>query len=136
VAVSVHLPDGGACIATGTFTIEGKELLLWMWAHRTQYRWYRPTDLMTWTVMQIAMDAGCVSLDLMGRGEFKPKLGAELFEDRNCWIWSRYRWLTQVRLLAGKGYKWQQSFRGRKARRALFNQLGVAESQLSSAPRF
>jgi CelD/BcsL family acetyltransferase involved in cellulose biosynthesis len=138
IAVSVSLPDGGPCIATGTFTIEGRELLLWMWAHRTTYRWYRPTELMTWSVMQKAMEAGCDILDLMGRGEFKPKLGAQLNENRNCWIWSRYHWLTKLRLLAGKGYKWQQGFRGRRARRALFTHLGLdgSSAPLSTAPRF
>ncbi len=130
IAVSVSLPDGGPCIATGTFTIEGRELLLWMWAHRTRYRWYRPTEFMTWTVMQKAMEAGCNTLDLMGRGDFKPKLGAVLNEDRSCWIWSRYQFLTKLRLLAGKGYKWQQGFRGRRVRKILLNQLaaeGVVE---------
>jgi predicted ATP-grasp superfamily ATP-dependent carboligase len=125
VAVSVSLPDGGPCIATGTFTIEGRELLLWMWAHRTRYRWYRPTELMTWTVMQKAMEAGCHTLDLMGRGDFKPKLGAILNEDGSCWIWSRYQLLTQIRLLAKEAYKWQQSVRGRRARIALFDRLSA-----------
>ena len=59
IAVSVYLPDGTTNIATGMFTIERNELLLWMWAHRTRYRWYRPTELMTWAVMQKAMQAGC-----------------------------------------------------------------------------
>jgi hypothetical protein len=36
LAISVYLPNDGPCIATGTFTVDGKELLLWMWAHRTQ----------------------------------------------------------------------------------------------------
>lgn len=133
VAVSVSLPDGGPCIATGTFTIEGRELLLWMWAHRTRFRWYRPTELMTWTVMQKAMEAGCNTLDLMGRGEFKPKLGAVLNEDRNCWIWSRYQFLLKIRLLAAKGYKWQQAFRGRRARRVLFNQLAAQGGDFDGA---
>jgi GNAT acetyltransferase-like protein len=133
VAVSVSLPDGGPCIATGTFTIEGRELLLWMWAHRTRFRWYRPTELMTWTVMQKAMEAGCDTLDLMGRGEFKPKLGAVLNEDRSCWIWSRYQFLTKIRLLAGKTYKWQQGFRGRRARRVLFNQLAAEGVEIDGA---
>ena len=133
LAVSVHMPNDGPCIATGTFTVEGRELLLWMWAHRTRYRWYRPTELMTWTVMQKAMEAGCENFDLMGRGEFKPKLGAQLNEDRNCWIWSRYLFLTKVRLLAGKGYKWQQGFRGRRARRVLLNHLSTQGAVEQSA---
>ncbi|MEK6282926.1 MAG: GNAT family N-acetyltransferase [Acidobacteriota bacterium] len=132
VAISVSLPDGGPCIATGTFTIEGRELVLWMWAHRTRYRWYRPTELMTWTVMQKAMAAGCDNFDLMGRGEFKPKLGAELNESRSCWVWSRYSWLTKMRLLAGRGYKWQQAFRGRRAQRSLLNRLS-AEGPVETA---
>ncbi|HWC75457.1 MAG TPA: GNAT family N-acetyltransferase, partial [Gemmatimonadales bacterium] len=50
LAVSVSLPDG-VTIATGMFTVDGRELLLWSWAHRTAYRWFRPTELMTWHVI-------------------------------------------------------------------------------------
>ena len=121
VAVSVYLPDGGPNIATGMFTVDGKELLLWMWTHRTQYRWYRPTELMTWRVMQKAMQMGCDTFDFMGRGDFKAKFGAELEETKHRWVWSRYEWLAQTRILAGRGYKWQQSMRGRLIRRTMFN---------------
>jgi hypothetical protein len=127
LAVSVSLPDGGPCIATGTFTVEGRELLLWMWAHRTQYRWYRPTELMTWTVMRRAMELGCDTFDLMGRGEFKTKFGAELNEGKYRWVWSRYAWLLETRLLAERGYRWQQGLRGRVARHALFSRLSGAD---------
>src|SRR5438874_471435 len=34
LAVSVYLPGGRVSIATGIFAVEGKELVLWMWAHR------------------------------------------------------------------------------------------------------
>jgi CelD/BcsL family acetyltransferase involved in cellulose biosynthesis len=119
LAVSVHLPDGGPCIATGTFTVEGKELLLWMWAHRTEHRWYRPTELMTWTVMRKAMEAGCETLDFMGRGDFKAKFGAELESNKYRWVRSRYKWLYHFRLAAEKSYRWQQSFRGRIVREGL-----------------
>src|SRR5262245_22044311 len=64
IGVSVYLPDGTTNIATGTFTIYDGELLLWMWTHRTAYRWFRPTELMTWAVMRRAMQAGCTSMDL------------------------------------------------------------------------
>jgi len=121
LAVSVRLPDGGPSIATGTFTVDGRELVLWMWAHRTQYRWYRPTELMTWAVMKKAMEAGCDSVDFMGRGDFKAKFGAELEVSKYRWVRSRYRWLFQVRLLAEIGYRWQQSVRGRIVRRMLPN---------------
>lgn len=123
LAVSVSLPDGGPCIATGTFTVEGRELLLWMWAHRTQYRWYRPTELMTWTVMKKAMEAGCVVIDFMGRGDFKAKFGAELGISKYRWIRSRYHWLLQLRLMAERGYRWQQSFRGRRMRERMASML-------------
>jgi hypothetical protein len=116
IAVSVYLPDGHTSIATGMFTIDGTELLLWTWAHRAEHRWYRPTELMTWTVMQRALEAGCKSFDLMGLGEFKTKFGAELDHRKYRWIRSRYWWLGQIRELAAKGMHWQQSVRGRIAR--------------------
>ncbi len=116
MAVSVYLPDGRTCIATGIFTIEGKELFLWQWACRDQYRWYRPTELMTWTVMQRAMEAGCETFDLMGEGDFKSKFGAELDGSKYRWVRSRYRWLSQARHLAKALHGWQQSLRGRFAR--------------------
>jgi hypothetical protein len=115
LAVSVYLPNR-VNIATGMFTVEGKELLLWTWAHRVKYRWHRPTELMTWTVMQRAMEAGCETLDLMGLGDFKTKFGAELDNRKYRWVRSRYRWLTGMRDLAAKGLQWQQALRGRVAR--------------------
>ena len=115
LAVSVYLPDGTS-IATGMFTIEGTELLLWTWAHRAQFRWYRPTELMTWTVMQKAIAAGCESFDLMGLGDFKMKFGAERDDRKYRWVRSRYRWLGQVRDLAASGMRWQMELRGRVAR--------------------
>lgn len=116
IAVSVHLPEGGPCIATGTFLVGRRELLLWMWAHRTRYRWYRPTELMTWTVIRRALAAGCDTFDLMGRGDFKLKFGAHLDTTKFRWIWSRYSWLTQARHLAQRVHGWQQAVRGRLAR--------------------
>jgi CelD/BcsL family acetyltransferase involved in cellulose biosynthesis len=115
VAVSVYLPNR-VNIATGMFTIEGRELLLWTWAHRLKYRWHRPTELMTWSVMQRALENGCDTFDLMGLGDFKSKFGAELDNRKYRWIRSRYRWLTGMRDLAAKGLQWQQALRGRVAR--------------------
>jgi CelD/BcsL family acetyltransferase involved in cellulose biosynthesis len=116
VAASVYLPDPHVRIATAMFTIHGKELLLWTWAHREQYRWYRPTELMTWKIMQRAMAAGCETLDFMGRGDFKAKFGAELDGTSYRWVRSRYGWLTALRDIAQRGYRWQQALRGRIAR--------------------
>ena len=130
LAVSVHLPDGGPCIATGTFTVEGKELLLWMWAHRTRYRWYRPTELMTWTVMKRAMELGCDHVDFMGRGDFKAKFGAELGVSKYRWVRSRYRWLLHARMLAERGYRWQQALRGRRTWQRLSGVLAAAAKPL------
>jgi hypothetical protein len=116
LAVSVHPPGEQASIATGIFTLEGRELLLWTWAHRTRARWYRPTELMTWTVMKRALSAGGVVLDLMGgRGEFKEKFGAVLDDTKYRWVRSRIPWLTTARDLAGKAYRLQQALRGRVA---------------------
>jgi GNAT acetyltransferase-like protein len=121
LAVSVYLPDRSN-IATAMFTIEGSELLLWTWAHRTKYRWHRPTELMTWTVMQEALRAGCETFDLMGLGEFKTKFGAELDDRKYRWVRSRYRWLRGMRDLAAKGLQLQQVLRGRLAQLALRSQ--------------
>jgi len=118
IAVSVYLPGGRISIASGMFLIEGAELLLWTWAHRPYYRWYRPTELMTWTVMGRALAAGCATFDFMGRGEFKTKFGAELDESKWRWCRSRPRWLGALRQAAGTGFRWQESLRGRAARGA------------------
>ena len=133
LAVSVSLPDG-VSIATGLFTMDGRELLLWSWAHRTAYRWFRPTELMTWTVMQRAMDAGCVTFDLMGLGDFKTKFGAELDTTKQRWVRSRYRWLTSARDLAERGYRWQQGVRGRLARIRMFGWGQAEEPERMESP--
>lgn len=126
VAVSVYLPEG-ANIATGLFTLDGRELLLWSWAHRTAQRWYRPTELLTWTVMTYAMAAGCETFDFMGLGDFKTKFGAELDVTKHRWVRSRYRWLTRARDFAERGYRWQQSLRGRIARMWMFGRSRSAD---------
>lgn len=115
VAVAAYLPDD-TCIATGMFAIDGKELQLWTWTHRTQHRWYRPTELMTWTVMRHAAARGCETFDLMGRGDFKTRFGASLDGSKVRWVRSRYAWLTRLRDLAEMGYRGQQAVRGRMAR--------------------
>jgi len=115
IAVSVRMPDG-TCIATGTFFIDDRELHLWMWAHRTRYRWYRPTELMTWTVMQRALRAGCVSFDLNGEGVFKEKFGAVPDLTKHRWVLSNPPWLTSLRFWAERGYRLQQAIRGHVAR--------------------
>jgi hypothetical protein len=135
IAVSVYLPDGRTSIATGLFTLEGKELLLWMWTHRTQYRWYRPTELMTWTVMKLALERGCEVLDFMGRGDFKAKFGAALDDSKVRWVRSRYRWLTEARDLTEKGYRWQQGMRGKIAALARrFTRAGEAAAPAQTEP--
>jgi D-aspartate ligase len=116
LALSVSLPGGRVNIATGMFLIEGRELLLWMWAHRAHYRWYRPTELMTWTAMREAVRRGCDTFDLMGGGGFKTKFGAEPDTTKFRWIRSRRPWLTHARDLAETAYRWQQALRGRAAR--------------------
>jgi D-aspartate ligase len=134
IAVSVNLPGGAACIATGMFLLYGEELLLWMWAHREHYRWYRPTELMTWTVMRHAMERGCTRFDLMGRGDFKLKFGAEADLSKWRWIRSRPAWLHDARRVAGTGFRWQQSVRGR-ARRLVARVSGERAGRRGGADR-
>ena len=115
MAASVYLPHR-VNIATGMFSIEGNELVLWSWAHRTRYRWHRPAELMMWSVMQRALNAGCTTFDLMGLGDFRARFGAELDTRRYRWVRSRYRWLTGMRDLAAKGLQWQQAVYGQMVR--------------------
>jgi hypothetical protein len=115
LAISVSLP-GGKCVATGLFMREGRELHLWGWAHRTEFRWHCPVELLTWTAMRRGMEAGCTTLDMAGGGDAKLKFGA-LPDATPCeWRWSRYAWLARARDLAERAYRWQQSARGRLAR--------------------
>src|ERR1051325_6452485 len=116
LAISVYLPGGRVNIATGLFFREGRELQLWMWAHRQHYRWYRPTELMTWTVMQRAIQLGCDHVDFMGRGDFKAKFGAELDLSKRRWLRGRHPWLMTARNAAKRVYGWQQGVRGQLAR--------------------
>lgn len=116
VALGVYLPEGDVCIASGLFTVGPRELLLWQWAHRTEHRWYRGTEAMTWTAMQRAMAAGCTSFDLMGGGEFKAKFGAAADLSKVRWTRSRYRWLALGRRFAVRCYRMQQATRGRLTR--------------------
>ena len=119
VAASVFLADATTRIATATFTVDGPELLLWMWAHDVRYRWYRPTEMMTWASMQAAMERGCTTLDFMGRGDFKAVFGGQPRAEKYRWVRSRRPWITTARDLAGIGFRWQQAVRGRIARMRL-----------------
>jgi hypothetical protein len=115
LAIAVYLPDGRTNVASGMFTIEGGELLLWTWAHHPAYRWYRATELMTWTVMREAVARGCRTFDLMGGGDFKAKFGARPDTSKRRWVWSRYAWLGPARALAQQAFLVQQALRGRVA---------------------
>jgi CelD/BcsL family acetyltransferase involved in cellulose biosynthesis len=117
LAISVSLPRGGKCIATGLFMREGQELHLWGWAHRTEYRWHCPVELLTWTAMQRGMEANCTTLDMAGGGDAKLKFGALADATLYEWMWSRYAWLARSRELAERAYRWQQSARGRLTRK-------------------
>jgi Acetyltransferase (GNAT) domain len=111
-SITISLPNDGPCIASGMFTIEGKELTLWMWAHRTAYRWYRATEYMTWLVIQRALAAGCETMDLWGTNDFKAKFGGGIVSTEQRWVRSRYRWLWGLREAASQAFRWQQRTRG------------------------
>jgi CelD/BcsL family acetyltransferase involved in cellulose biosynthesis len=129
MAISIYLPDGETNIATGLFKVDGKELLLWSWAHDAAYRWYRPTEFLTWHVARRAIEAGCETFDFMGLGDFKAKFGAEVDHTKYRWVRSRYFWLVLARTVAAGGYRWQQVVRGRLAR------LRLASSHVADAER-
>ena len=112
IAVASYLPDGATCIATGMFFVEDRELTLWMWAHRTHYRWYRATEQMTWLAMRRAMELGCDRLDFMGRGDFKAKFGAVPDDSKWRWMRSSTGWLRLARRAARAAFHAQQSVRG------------------------
>jgi len=116
LAASVWLPDGTTMIASAMFAIEGRELLLWTWAHSTRYRWYRATELLTWSLMTRARERGCDTFDLMGLGEFKAKFGATLDCTKTRWVRSRSPAITRLRDIAGRAYAWQQKLRGKMSR--------------------
>ena len=126
LGISIFLPDGSVNIATGVFLIDGQEVNLWQWAHRTAYRWYCPTELLLWTAMQKGMEAGCVTLDMSGRGKSKEKFGGVLDTRNYRWIRSRYGWLSALRDRARKAYRLQQSLRGR-----LHRSLGPQQPAIS-----
>lgn len=116
LALSVRTPED-ACIATGIFLMGAGELVTWSWSHRFAARPLCPTELMTWTAMQRAMSAGCVTYDMTGGGSTKPRYGAVPDETTLRWMRSRFAWLVTLRSWAKRGYRWQQSVRGRLARR-------------------
>jgi hypothetical protein len=111
--ISVHLPQDDKCIATGIFLLNGREMYLWGWAHVYEYGSWCPMELLTWTALLKGMAAGCRFLDMAGGGKAKEKYGA--VPDRSTWrlLRSRYRWLGWLRTAAKRGYRWQQSLRGR-----------------------
>jgi ribosomal protein S18 acetylase RimI-like enzyme len=116
LTVALRKPDDGRCIGSGVFLIGGNEMHLWTWAHREEFGRLHPIELITWIAMQKAMEAGCTTLDLSGGGHAKTKYGPLPDETNVRWLRSRYRWMSEARRLAVRGYRLQQSARGRAAR--------------------
>ncbi|HYI96613.1 MAG TPA: GNAT family N-acetyltransferase [Bryobacteraceae bacterium] len=112
--------DAGRSIATGLFSADGSELVLWMWTHRYDARLQSPTEFLTWTAMEHAAARGCSVFDMTGGGEAKRKFGGEPDQQTLRWIRSRYFWMPAARELARRAYRWQQRTRG-QMRRALAN---------------
>ena len=125
LAATVHLPNG-PCIATGLFTVHGRELLLWQWAYRAEFSSHRPTELMTWEVMKRAMSLGCNTCDLMGGGGFKKKFGAREDFSQHRWMRSRSRFVQGARRLGEAYLRKQMAWRGQLAKYwSLFQQKDV-----------
>ena len=106
--ISIYMPDGKTCIATGIFLVYRNELTLWGWAHRKEYRWYCPTELLVWKAMEIAMERGCTQFDLSGGGEYKLNFGAKPYHGYYRYFYSKYKIITQLRLILGKMYRSKQ----------------------------
>jgi CelD/BcsL family acetyltransferase involved in cellulose biosynthesis len=118
LTVAVRKSDDGRCIGTGMFLTAGAEMYLWSWAHREEFGRLHPIELLTWVAMQKGMEAGCTSLDFSGGGQAKAKYGAFPDETNVRWLRSRYQWLAELRHLALRCYRMQQSARGRVKRLA------------------
>lgn len=131
LAVSVCLPDSDICVATGLFIVENGELILWAWSTRTEHRHCNPTELMTWTVMQKAMERGCTSFQIGGGSDFKLKFGAHPDLTKIRWVRSRYKWLTGARDIAERCYRLQQSIRGTLARRKINSHSAASDKAVT-----
>lgn len=112
LTISVYLPEGKECIATGIFLVGGGELYLWGWTHRREHGSKCPIELLTWTAMKKASESGCSVFDLAGGGAAKKKYGGIADETTYRWIWSKYPVALTLRELARRFYRWQQSTRG------------------------
>jgi Acetyltransferase (GNAT) domain len=112
LAISIFLPEGEKCIATGIYLIANHEMYLWGWAHLKEYGSFYPIELLTWTAMEIAIQRGCAVLDFGGLGKAKKKYNA-LLDDRNRrWMKSTLPGMIEIRFLARRVYRWQQKLRG------------------------
>ncbi|MBZ5606290.1 MAG: GNAT family N-acetyltransferase [Acidobacteriia bacterium] len=116
IALSVRLPETNQPVATGMFLADGRELILWCWTHRTEFRSHSPTELLMWTAMQEGMKRGCTSLDMTGGGDAKPKFGGVPDHSVRRWSRARHPWLFTARDFARRAYRLQQRVRGRLAR--------------------
>ena len=133
LTVAIRTSDHNRCIATGLFLVGGTELHLWSWAHREEFGRLHPIELLTWVAMQKGMEAGCTSLDFSGGGQAKAKYGAAPDETNVRWMRSRYRWIADLRHLAVRGYRMQQTARGRVTRLAArFRHLAPAASDTTA----
>ena len=113
LTVAVRKPDDGQCIGTGIFLIAGPEVYLWGWAHREEFGRLHPIELITWIGMQKGMEAGCTTLDMSGGGQAKAKYGPVPDESNVRWLRSRYQWIADLRTLALRCYRMQQTARVR-----------------------
>ena len=134
ISVSVLLPDSDVSVASGIFLVEGDELALWTWAHRSHYRWYRATELMTWTAMRQAIDEGCNHFEMMGRGEFKTKFGATLDTTKKRFLRSRMSWLPMARNVVRVGTNFWSNVRAQVVNRTPAGRARFASSADQPAP--
>jgi hypothetical protein len=115
LTLAVRTPDDRRCISSAIFLMAGTEMYLWSWAHLEEFGRLHPVELMAWSAMQRGMQVGCTTLDWGGGGHAKVKYGSVPDQTNVRWLRSRYRSIADLRAVAVRCYRMQQSARGRIA---------------------
>jgi hypothetical protein len=80
-ALRVSHPSAGT-IATGLFPRDDKTIYFWGGASQIDTWNFSPNDLLQWTAMEMAAEAGITTYNMCGYGYFKSKFGGELHQPK------------------------------------------------------
>jgi hypothetical protein len=81
LALRVLHPSHGT-IATGLFPRDDKAIYFWGGASQIDTWNFSPNDLLQWTAMEMAAQAGITTYNMCGYGYFKSKFGGELHQPK------------------------------------------------------